>query len=141
MQLESRERHPMRETRIARLLVCVALVFSVPAALTACSIDIRDLGRHDVTLTQIWDTEAATILTSQKDVSSTVCGEVSRCVDSLSSDQAQIFKFRTSEDAEAELREGDVQIREIFIVRWTAEVPQQDREYVEYMLLSAGNST
>lgn len=129
------------KSRLVRSSSFVVLVAGGLFALTACSVDIRDLGRHDVTLTQVWDTEAATILTSQKDVSSTVCGEVSRCVDSLSSDQAQVFKFRTRDDAESELREGDVQIREIFIVRWTEEVPQQDREYAEYMLLTAGNST
>lgn len=131
-------------SKVRPLAALILLGVSGGVALSACSadIDVRDLSRHNVTLTGLWDDPmGAAILTSQKDVSAAVCGNVSTCVSSLSSDQAQVFKFRSEEDADSERREGDVQIREIFIVRWTADVPQEDREYVEYMLLSAGNST
>ncbi|MBS3180552.1 MULTISPECIES: hypothetical protein [unclassified Pseudoclavibacter] len=114
---------------------CAVLLVVPGVLLTAC-----DYLRDDVTLAGVWDTEAATILTSQEDVTAQACEGAGACVEAFSSDQADAFKFSSKEDADAARIEDDVQIRDIFIIRWKQDIPSEDKEYVEYMLRNAGTS-
>ncbi|CAG7844940.1 hypothetical protein USB125703_01193 [Pseudoclavibacter triregionum] len=115
--------------------VCV-LAIAVSGALTAC-----DRLRDDVTLAHVWDTEAASQLTSQRDVTSELCGISSACVEALAADQGLFLKFGSPEDAEAELLPGDVRVREIFIMRWNEGVPEDDRAHAQMLLETAGAPT
>ncbi|MGO2751196.1 MAG: hypothetical protein ACTIA6_14180 [Pseudoclavibacter sp.] len=110
------------------------LALSAVCALTAC-----DPLRHEVTLAGVWDAEAPTILTSQRDVTSEVCGVISTCVEALKSDQAEVFKFASARDASEEMTGTDIQVRGIFIIRWTADVPAKDKQFIQDLLESSGN--
>ncbi|MGO2112897.1 MAG: hypothetical protein ACTH31_14930 [Pseudoclavibacter sp.] len=65
---------------------------------------------------------------------------ISQCVEAFRSDQAVALKFETEDDAAAELEPVDVLVRGIFIIRWTADLPEDDREFVEWLLENAGKS-
>lgn len=95
---------------------------------------------HDVELRYVWDTEAAEELTNQRDVTETVCGAQFDCVEAWQADQGLFLKFASKQDADAARIEDDVQIRDIFIIRWKQDIPSEDKEYVEYMLRNAGTS-
>ncbi|PPG38735.1 hypothetical protein [Pseudoclavibacter sp. RFBA6] len=95
--------------------------------------------RHEVTLAGVWDTEAPTILTSQRDVTSEVCGVTSTCVEASKSDQAEVFRYASGRDASKEKIETDIQVREIFIIHWTADVSAEDKSFVQDLLESSAN--
>ncbi|PPF43119.1 hypothetical protein C5B85_14270 [Pseudoclavibacter sp. AY1F1] len=117
-----------------------AISFAVLAAVLSTLLAGCDYLRDDVTLAGVWDTEAPTILTSQEDATAQACQGENACVEALSSDQADVFKFSSKEDADATRLESDVQIRDIFIIRWKQDIPAEDKEYIEYMLRNSGNS-
>lgn len=121
--------------QVSKRTSCVALAVALCTLLTGC-----DYLRDDVTLAGVWDTEAPTILTSQEDVTAQVCEGKNACVEALRSDQADVFKFSSKADADAARLESDVQIRDIFIIRWKQDIPAQDKEHIEYMLRNSGNS-
>lgn len=121
----------MYSARMRRLL---ALGLAVAAAVTLTSCDRL---RGNVHLVDVWDTEAASQLTSQRDVTSEVCGISSACVEALAADQGLFLKFGSPEDAEAELLPDDVRVREIFIMRWNAGVPEDDRAHAQMLLETA----
>lgn len=121
--------------KTSTLVACAILLVLPGILLTGC-----DYLRDDVTLAGVWDTEAPTILTSQEDVTAQVCEGENACVEALRSDQADVFKFSSKADADAARLESDVQIRDIFIIRWKQDIPAQDKEYIEYMLRNSGNS-
>ncbi|WP_146079039.1 hypothetical protein [Pseudoclavibacter sp. RFBA6] len=125
----------LMECKTLKRISCAVLAAALCVPLAGC-----DYLRHDVTLAGVWDTEAATILTSQEDVTAQACEGADACVEAFSSDQADAFKFSSKEDADAARIEGDVQIRDIFIIRWKQDIPSEDKEYVEYMLRNSGTS-
>lgn len=120
---------------MSMLAACAVLLVAPATLLTGC-----DYLRDDVTLAGVWDTEAPTILTSQEDVTAQACKGEGACIEALRSDQADVFKFSSKEDADAARLADDVQIRDIFIIRWKQDIPAQDKEYIEYMLRNSGNS-
>lgn len=108
-----------------------AVLSATAAMLTGC------LTAHDVELRYVWDTEAAEELTTQRDVTETACGAMFDCVEALQADQGLFLKFPSEDSAAAAKQPNDEIVRGIFLMRWSENVPVEDREFVTFVLENA----
>lgn len=122
-------------TKLRRPAAALLVLLTSVAFLTGC-----DRLRHDVTLEWVWDEEADHVLTNQTNATDELCGVTSECVEAFSSDQAIALKFANESDASAEFEAGDERVRGIFIIRWIADLSDDDKEYVVWLLENSGKS-
>ncbi|GAA2175805.1 hypothetical protein GCM10009846_27120 [Agrococcus versicolor] len=94
-----------------------------------------------VDLATVFDTEANDVLTSQRDATDELCdGSSNPCIQALTSDQASIFSYASTEDALHHAERDDSVIADVFLVRWQDDAPAAGRVYVESLLGDAHSS-